>query len=128
MKKEVIIVIIILIIILISNYKTQAYTQECVNTISSRLTEIRENLVDENETNQAHERIKEISKQWEGMYGKLAYYIEHDELEKVNEAMTALKSNMDVEEYQNGVEQLDRCIFILDHIKEKEKFNLRNIF
>lgn len=65
---------------------------------------------------------------WDNMYKKLAYYIEHDELEKIELYITALKSNVETEEYNQAVEKIDSCIFILKHIEEKYSFNLQNIF
>ena len=62
------------------------------------------------------------------MYKKLAYYIEHDELEKIELYLTALKSNIETKEYNQAVVEVDSCIFILKHIEEKYSFNLQNIF
>ncbi len=65
---------------------------------------------------------------WEKLDDKMAYYIEHDELEKVKTALTAIKSYVEVEEYNQSVESIDKCIYILEHIKESEKLSLDNIF
>ena len=75
-----------------------------------------------------HSKVEEKDKKWEDMFSKLAYYIEHDELEKVTEAIIKSKSNIDTGDEGQAIENIDNCIFLLDHIKEKEKFNLRNIF
>ena len=53
---------------------------------------------------------------------------EHDELEKVDTYLVALKSNIESEDYEQAVENLDICVYILEHIDDKEAFLLKNIF
>ena len=73
-------------------------------------------------------QINSILDEWNSRYQKLAYYIEHDELEKVKTELISLKANIDVEEYKQGMPDLDKCVFILDHIKEKSSLQIKNIF
>ena len=35
---------------------------------------------------------------------------------------------MQTKEYENGIEDLKKAKYILEHIKEREKFNLVNVF
>lgn len=58
----------------------------------------------------------------------MAYYIEHDELEKVETNLTALKSFVDSNEYVDAMSELDKSVFVLKHIEDKYAFNLQNIF
>lgn len=129
MKKELIICIIILILIFGLNYITQKNTDYTVETLSENLGKIREEIIKENPNkNQAMNDVNKTYDKWEELDDNLAYYIEHDELEKVKTALTSAKSFIEVEEYAQGVEATDKCIYILDHIHEKEKFTLDNIF
>ena len=61
-------------------------------------------------------------------HDKLAYYIEHDELEKVDTAIINMKSYIETKEYSSAVANLDEGKFILEHIEDKNAFNLVNIF
>ncbi len=72
--------------------------------------------------------MEKIEKIWEERYEKMAYYIEHDELEKVETELTKLKPDIDMEEYSMGVENLDSCSFILEHIKDKSALKIVNVF
>ena len=72
--------------------------------------------------------MDEIYNKWMGFHDKLAFYIEHDELEKIETELTALKGDIEVKKYDDAITQLDKSIFILKHIKYKYKFNLDNIF
>ena len=73
-------------------------------------------------------KMEEIEKTWEEKYETMAYYIEHNELEKVQTELTKLKADIDMEEYPMGVENLDSCSFILEHIKDKTALKIVNIF
>ena len=59
---------------------------------------------------------------------KTAFYIEHDELEKVNTAMTKFNSYFELEEYTEAIPELENCQYILNHIKEKESMQFINLF
>ena len=74
------------------------------------------------------DKIKQIEDNWESRHDKLAYYIEHDELEKVETNLTSLGSFIEANENSEAVSELDKSIFVLKHIEDKYAFNLQNIF
>ncbi len=134
MKKETIICIIIVIAIVVANVITQKYTKESVETLSSGLETLKTDLNNELSSDEKKskeeilEEIKKIRENWESKHDKLAYYIEHNELEKVENNLTALDSLAETEEYAEAIKELDESIFVLKHIQEKYAFNLKNIF
>ena len=65
---------------------------------------------------------------WKDYFEKLAYYIEHNELEKVETNLTSLKSYLETEQYHDAANELDKAEFVLKHIEDKNSFNLMNIF
>lgn len=127
MLKESITCIIIVITIFIFDNRTQAYTQQSVESTTNRLESLRDELLKHEKQNTQID-INEIYNQWMEFHNKLAFYIEHDELEKVETEMVGLKGNIEVEEYEIAVSKLDKCIFILQHIADKYKFSIDNIF
>lgn len=129
MGKEIIISIIIVIGIFVGNIITQNYTSKSINLIGETLEEFRAELAkDEIEEEKTKNTIKKIDQQWEEMYNKMAYYIEHDELEKVETNLIALKSYCQSEEYTDAISELDKSVFVLHHIENKNSFNWQNIF
>lgn len=131
MLKELIISIVIIVIIFIGNSFTENYTIESINQTSDDLAKLREYLIkDENEiiSEVVEEKINEIHEKWDTKYEKLAYYIEHDELEKVETELTSLRGYIEIKEFSDAVPELDKSVYILEHIKSKTAFNLRNIF
>ena len=129
MGKEIIISIIIIIGIIIGNIVTQNYTSKSINLIGETLEELRTELAkDELEKEKTENTIKKIDQQWDEMHNKMAYYIEHDELEKVETNLIALKSFCKSEEYADAISELDKSVFVLQHIENKNSFNWQNIF
>ena len=129
MLKETIICIIIVIAIIFGNNMTQDYTKESVNELSSGLMLLREDINQEEIDNEkGRNEIDRIYKQWEERHDKLAYFIEHDELEKVETELIAIKSYIETQDYQELISELDKSVFILKHNEDKYAFNLQNVF
>ena len=134
MKKELINCIIIFILIIVTNIITQNYTKKCVSIMNQKLDILKETSLaaekedSKNLSDDVNTKIRDIENTWNECQEKLAYYIEHDELEKVTEALIRAKSNINAEEYNTAIENIDGCIFLLQHIEEKDKFSLKNIF
>ena len=131
MWKETIICIVIIIAIILGNFIIQKYTSESVEIITNELADLREYLKENSndiQNNQSKEKIDKIFKYWEERRNKLAYFIEHDELDKVETDLTSIKSFIETSEYQDSISEVDKCKFVLNHIKDKYEFNLQNIF
>lgn len=131
MIKELVISAIIVAAIFIGNGITENYTKQSVEEAINNLSELREEVIKEEEninSDIAKERIDNVHEKWDARYEKLAYYIEHDELEKVETELTGLRGYIEKEEYTEAVPEIDKSMFILEHIKDKTSFNLKNIF
>lgn len=126
MYKETIIIIIIIILIILGDIITQKYTEKTVSEISIGLYELKDYISQNKE--EKYKKIENIEEKWDKKSETLAYYIEHDELEKVKTELTGLSAFLSVEEYNECVCKIDTSIFILGHIQEKEEFHLRSIF
>ena len=127
MYKELIIISVVIILIVGLDIVTGNYTKESVDGISKGLNELRGYIQEENKE-KVKNKMEEIKEKWEERYKVLAFYIEHDELEKIETELTGLEADISIDEYKNCVSGIDTTIFILEHIKEKEEFHLRSIF
>ena len=74
------------------------------------------------------EQIKEIRDDWNERHKKLAIYIEHDELEKIETNLASLNGYLNMEEYGDSMAQLEASVYVLEHIKNKTTLSLINIF
>ena len=127
MHKELIICVILVILIIIGDVVTQNYTKKTVNYITEKLESLKQSLQEDSKEN-ANEEISKIDEKWQEVHDKLAYYIEHDELEKVETDFTACKSLVSTGDYGQAISELEKMAFVLEHITDKYSFNLVNIF
>jgi len=127
MYKEFIIIIVVISLIVGLDIITNNYTKHSLEIMSNELNKLRENILEEDKE-KAVEQMKNVKEKWEERYKILAFYIEHDELEKVETELTGLAADLSVEEYKHCIAELDTTIFILEHIQEKEEFHFRSIF
>ncbi len=134
MKKEIWICLIILILICIGNYITQKYTKHTSEELISKLEDLKGELINKEdkkeEANQKEidSKLSQIEKEWNTKNDKLAYFIEHDELEKVETNLINLRSLVENQMYNDSIKELDETKYGLKHIEEKYAFNLKNIF
>lgn len=132
MTKELWISIIIVVVILIGDIFTTKYTNKSIETTTHSLSEIRKEMEKENkediDADKLKEQIKNIRDDWNKRHKKLAIYIEHDELEKIETDLAGLNGYLDKEEYGDSMAQLDISVYVLEHIKNKTVLSLINIF
>ena len=127
MYKELIIIVIVIAIIVGLDIITNKYTNETLEVLSSELNILKDYILKEDKEN-SKEQMQKIKLKWEERYKILAFYIEHDELEKVETEMVKLEADIEVEEFKHCISELETTNFILEHIQEKEEMHLRSIF
>ena len=129
MYKELVISIIIIILIISLDVWTQNYTKNTVNETIESLSELEEDMKDNNLSNdEIVNKTNATYNKWMEYHDKLAFYIEHNELEKVETNFIAGKSFIESKQYDLATSELEKTIFILDHITDKYSFNFTNIF
>ena len=127
MCKELIIIIVVVFLVVGLDITTNKYTKGTLEILSGDLNILREYILDQDKE-KSEEQMKKIKQNWEERYKILAFYIEHDELEKVETEMVKLEADIEVEEFKHCVSELETTIFILEHIQEKEEMHFRSIF
>lgn len=127
MFKEIMICIIIIITIFSLDVLTQNFTKNTTSYINNIFKELKQGILDENKQ-RIDENIKKIDDKWNQVHDKLAYYIEHDELEKVDTAIVSIKSFIETDDFSSAIAEVDVAAFVLEHIQKKNAFNLENIF
>lgn len=154
MLKESIISIVIVVSIVVLDFVTQDYTKQSTEETISKLTEIKNSIKEKNievnikenieeniennmeedneekseEDSEIKELVDEVFEIWEKRYDKLAYFIEHDELEKVETNLTNVKSYVKLKNFDMAISSIEETAFVLEHIEDRNAFNLENIF
>ena len=127
MYKEITIIIIIILAVFIGDFITQKYTKENVESLTDELNELKQNIIN-NSSNNAKEKTKKIQSEIDNVHHKLSYYLEHNEIEKIETTFTSCKSFVETEDYNEAICEVEKTIFLVNHLSDKYSFNLDNIF
>lgn len=127
MYKEIVISIIILLMVIIGDIITQKYTKKTINELSADSQKLRLSL-EKQDIIESKKNLQELEQHINKIHESLSYYIEHDEIEKVETNFTECKSLAEQGEYTLAISKLDKTVFIIEHIKDKYSFSLENIF
>ena len=134
MKKEIIICIVVIAIVIIGNIVTQNNTKKSVAELNNSLEDLKHSLINVvksergNKTQTYQDKSVEIRDRWDEMQEILSFYIEHDELEKVETQLAVVEGQMEGKLYDEAIAEIEKCQFILEHIADKTAFNIKNIF
>ena len=127
MYKEIVISIFIIVLIFAGDFISQKYTKKTVHELTEKLAILRTNLEKENK-DESIKMADDIYNRLEQVHNILAYYIEHDELEKMETNFTVCKSLVNTESYSFAISELEKTQYVIDHITDKYSFSLENIF
>lgn len=127
MYKEIIIIFVVVILVIGVDVISNNYTKKAIEELSFELNNLKTGILEEN-LNKSLKQMEIVNKIWKEKYKVMAYYIEHDELEKVKTELTRLSANIYVKEYKHCIEEIETSMFILEHIGQKEKFDIISIF
>ena len=129
MYKELVISVIIIVSIFVLDYITQNYTDQAINEAIQDLTTMKQELKQESIDNKiVFKNASENYDKWLKYHKNLAFYIEHNELEKVETNYVASKSFIENSKYEDAMSEIEKTIFVLQHINDKYSVNLENIF
>lgn len=127
--KEIIIIIVILIIIFCSAYYVQNFLDNTTYTLVSKLEDLKKDIEKGNiQEAELMQKSDEIYGEWEDINEKWSVIVLHDEIDLIETALIRMKSKIKTNKIDESMEDLDTSIFLVKHIKEKEKTSLKNIF
>ncbi len=127
MWKEIIICIVIILMIFLGNYITQKYTTQSVTNLNDQLKELEEK-IQTSENDIIVSQMNELKNNWDERYKNLSFFIEHDELEKVETKLTAINGYIEADNLEEVRSNIQEAEFILKHIEKKYAVIIENIF
>ena len=127
MWKEIIICIVIILMIFLGNYITQKYTTQSVTNLNDQLKELEEK-IQTSESDIIVSQMNELKNNWDERYKNLSFFIEHDELEKVETKLTAINGYIEADNLEEVRSNIQEAEFILKHIEKKYAVIIENIF
>lgn len=129
MKKEEIITIIIIIFVIIAEIITQKHTGNSLDELDQRLADLKTKALSKEYSNEELiETTKKIDELWEKKDNVLSFYLEHEELEKISAQLKTIKADFESNLEEEVVPEIEKGIYLLDHLKDKQRLSLKNVF
>ena len=127
--KEVIIIISILIIVFGSAVIIQNFLNKGTDELVGKLEDIKGSVEKKNVGKEdLIKRTDEIYEEWNDINESWSTIVLHEEIDLIETALIRMKSKIKIGNIDESMEDIDTSIFLLKHIKEKEKTSLKNIF
>lgn len=126
--KEITIIIIILIIIIGGACYIQHFLNNTSDNLVSKLEDLKNGMEGNMTEKEMQDKSDEIYGEWENINEKWSVIVLHDEIDSIETSLIRMKSKIKIGQLNESMEDLDTSIFLLKHIKEKEKTSLKNIF
>ena len=127
--REYIIIIIILILIIGGDIFINKYLENSSQNLIKELQNLQSKIDDKTYSNE--ELIKEandIYDKWHKTDKKWAIIVLHSELDLIETSLIKMKTEIKEENLDIAQEELETSVFLINHISEKEKFCLKNVF
>lgn len=129
--KEIGISIIVIVIVVVGNLGIQKFLNNSSDKMAEMLNELKIEL--EKEGNEfdieiAKQQANNIYEEWEDLQKKWSVIVIHDELDKIELSLIGVKSALNANSKEDSMQEIEKSIFLVEHIKEKESFKLKNIF
>lgn len=127
--REMLIISSILIIIICGAIFTKKYLNNTSNMIVNGLENLKYSIEQENISDQELiKKSEEIYRNWDNINKQWSNIVLHEEIDLIETALIRMKSKIKIGELEESLEDIDTSIFLVNHINEKEKTSLKNIF
>ena len=126
--KETIIIITILTIIIGGDLFINQYLKDSSQNLIERLKDLRYKIKNNIDSEELTKESKKIYNKWQETEEKWAIIVLHSELDQIETSLIKMKTEIEEDNLDIALEELETSIFLINHISEKEKFCLKNIF
>ena len=95
------------------------------------LTSLKEHVIEANATeNRGHikEEMKTMEESWERISEVWAVIVMHQEIDNIEQALIKTKSMINDGNIEDSIPEIETAIFFVEHVKQREKLVLKNIF
>ena len=127
--KEITIILLIITLVVVGHVYVYSYLNTTSNSIIEELQSLNTNInKEEISLESLIEKSDDIKYKWNEIKETWSNIILHEEVDAIETALIRTKAKIETDEKEEAIEDIQTAIFLLEHIKEKEKVNLKNIF
>ena len=127
--RDILIILAILLIIILGTLLINTYLNNTTQPLINYFKEIKNN-IENHQISEAElaDKIDKIYKDWSNINLTWSNIILHEEIDSIETSLIKAKTKIKIGEFEESIEDIETTIFLVNHIREKEKTNLNNIF
>ena len=129
--KDTIIIVAIILVIVLGDIVTKNYLNKTVYELLTSLETLKEKVIEAKQTNEREEIKKEmeiVGQKWENTSRICSIIVVHQEIDNIEQALTRGKPSINYGILEDALQEIETAIFFSEHVKEREKLSLKNIF
>lgn len=128
--KEIIIIIICIIMVIVGANFSLNYLSNTGKALIDDLNELKIEIqkAKNSEENRAEKLADSIYAKWQDIERGWSIIVVHNELDLIQLSLTGMKSYISEGKYSESIEELEKSTFLLEHVQDKEKLDLKNVF
>ena len=127
--RELLVIIFILGLIIFGTLYTHKYLDDTTNILVKYLEEINEGIKNKKLAGvELKDKSEKLYKEWGKINKNWSNIVLHEEIDNIETALIKMKSKIEIGNLDESLEDIETCIFLVKHIKEKEKTTIKNIF
>lgn len=129
--RDITIIIIILITIFAGDLVVNRYLGHTTDELIKNLTSLKENVVKASETenrDEVKDEMGKVEESWKRISEIWAIFVIHQEVDNIEQALIKTKSMINDGNIEDAIPEIETAIFFVEHVKQREKLMLKNIF
>lgn len=127
--KEILIIVISILLVVVGSNISQGYLNRTGDELIEDIDILREEIkkAQNSEKNDSEELAKDLYSKWEKVEKNWSIIVMHNELDLIELALVSMKTCIEENEYNEAIKELEKSNYLIEHIKDNEKLELKNI-
>lgn len=129
--RDAIIIISIILIIIVGDLMMQDYLSKTTEELLADLNELKDKAIKVKENNERDEIItlaNNVDEKWQEISNTWSIIIVHQEIDNLEQAFTKAKSSIENGDLDEAIPEIEEAIFFTNHVRDRERLTLKNIF
>ena len=129
--RDAIIIISIILIIIVGDSMMQNYLSKTTEELLANLNELKDKAIKVKGNNERDEIItlaNNVDEKWQEISNTWSIIIVHQEIDNLEQAFTRAKSSIENGDLDEAIPEIEEAIFFTNHVRDRERLTLKNIF
>lgn len=129
--KESIIIIAVIILVIAASIISQNYLNQSSDMLLGKLETLKTEIQNAKQTGALENAIglsENVLNNWEEINKNWSMLVVHEELDLIELSLIGVKASVESGSAEDALQEIDKSLFLVGHIKEKESFKIKNIF